>query len=1037
MKKTVKLAILMLMLTIVVDAAPLLDKGESYFYEDFETFSMEGQDVQENEEHGKFLSAQGKGIKIAGIPKGFAKDFCIDFILRVPHDGAKRYSQIFAAEGAFKLYIQTYAEDTRCYKIAGVFYVGDKKYSIKTNEILDRNTYYYLAFNKPAGEDAQLYINGIALPHGNYNDYATVPAEIQEYKGTPSFGSFYGEIDDLRVGKARTSKELRVAAIKIGKQLGYEPYLPNKIGGKNAGGIIRTEKIVKKWDKKKPHPEAFVPFQQELVATYENISYYIPFEDVDATCDVFYRAKGNKNWKKAFEPFHDKKLFNFRGSIVGVNPNTVYEVKFDFAKNGKVVSTSKGEVRTWNENPVIAKDLNFADFYKTPGKALVLHENGTSNGWIRIKGDGQTIYDFGRDSGFSINISNCTYFILENVRINGGGVHGVVISDSSNVRLINCEITGFCQDGLQYLKEEKSDGYGSCMLGRRYINFNAGVKMSRSGQITIERCYIHDPVISANPWYYCHPHGPTAIMANTRGGEGNYVIRYNDLIGSDMLRWNDGIEGTDNWSCDGSFYRDSDIYGNMFAYGNDDSIEMDGGNMNNRFYKNRITRFVCGMSVAPTIMGPSYIYRNVFAMMGDENGKNYNALKAGGGYTYGMGYSYLFNNTVYNYGHAFGGGGFGRGVKRYFHAKTRNNLILVQKDSADTIHDTEKNPNNDFDYDLLWNEGLRTNKMIAAVGSEKNALIVKPMFENEKNRNLVLKEGSQGVDSALYLNNFSEGYLGKGADYGSIESGSSELSPYRPIKVKTDKYFIDLIDCSKNANKSEIVTLESEDTNPENQSFKIMRNSQDDWISVKPAKGKLIPGKKLKLKVSVDLDKAKLSEIREGMFLVRFASGYSIPIQVQAKIKGVTLDSLYEADELDNLAVENEVIADQTASKGKFVLLKGANSEYTRNEPSVSHNGFYYVYVKAKGFNGSTNGFVYVKVNKPRSKYKTKVDVTSEWKWYKLGLSYMQSKVHLLPDVKATNPNSFGIAGDPDNPVAVDQVMFTTNPWFAEEKNEN
>lgn len=133
----------------------------------------------------------------------------------------------------------------------------------------------------------------------------------------------------------------------------------------------------------------------------------------------------------------------------------------------------------------------------------------------------------------------------------------------------------------------------------------------------VERCYIHDPVSTADSWYYSHPAGPQAVgMDKSR----STVLRYNDFIGSDRHRWNDAVEGTGNFHLDGGFNRDGDVYGNMMCFANDDALEIDGGQTNVRVFLNKFEGCLCGVSVQGCMSGPSYVFRNLLVNMGDERG---------------------------------------------------------------------------------------------------------------------------------------------------------------------------------------------------------------------------------------------------------------------------------------------------------------------------------------------------------------------------------------------------------------------------------
>ena len=79
------------------------------------------------------------------------------------------------------------------------------------------------------------------------------------------------------------------------------------------------------------------------------------------------------------------------------------------------------------------------------------------------------------------------------------------------------------------------------------------------------------------------------------------------------------------------------------SQGEDDGMEIDGGQLNSRVYQNRIERFYCGVSLAPNQTGPSYLFRNLIVNLGTTyNDRNYTALKIGGSTDKVFGMHYLF-----------------------------------------------------------------------------------------------------------------------------------------------------------------------------------------------------------------------------------------------------------------------------------------------------------------------------------------------------------------------------------------------------------
>jgi hypothetical protein len=99
----------------------------------------------------------------------------------------------------------------------------------------------------------------------------------------------------------------------------------------------------------------------------------------------------------------------------------------------------------------------------------------------------------------------------------------------------------------------------------------------------------------------------------------NTTIRYNDFIGGDVHRWNDVIECQGNGNPVGGLYRNAEVYGNTLALANDDGIELEGGEINTRFFGNRIENTLCGVSSGCCTRDPSYIFNNLVWRSGDVN----------------------------------------------------------------------------------------------------------------------------------------------------------------------------------------------------------------------------------------------------------------------------------------------------------------------------------------------------------------------------------------------------------------------------------
>lgn len=104
----------------------------------------------------------------------------------------------------------------------------------------------------------------------------------------------------------------------------------------------------------------------------------------------------------------------------------------------------------------------------------------------------------------------------------------------------------------------------------------------------VERNRLHNPRTSASSWKEkhktFHPEGPQGV--SFMRGQGQYVIRYNEIFGDSTHHFNDSMGAYHNFSYDGFPNRDSDIYGNYIAYVWDDGLEIEGADMNVRVWGN-------------------------------------------------------------------------------------------------------------------------------------------------------------------------------------------------------------------------------------------------------------------------------------------------------------------------------------------------------------------------------------------------------------------------------------------------------------------
>ena len=275
---------------------------------------------------------------------------------------------------------------------------------------------------------------------------------------------------------------------------------------------------------------------------------------------VEYRRKGNRAaWSAiAGEDFvHLPRTRDYRVSLRDLNEDTDYEVRL-VDGSGRVVKT--GQFRTWKSDVPVARTIELDAKGPFP---KVISDVGSPGGWIRYTTKPGTVLDFGEGAEDCIEVTGAKYVLFDDLTIKGSfGRHVFNVRDSSYVRFRNCNISRwgrvgkprFDMKGRLFDPAKEAKGYG--------INFDGAIEIGKGAfGVVVERCFIHDPRGRANSWYYSHPAGPEAVTVMRP--KGSTVIRWNDFVGSDEHRFNDAVESGGNFSEDGGFNRDADVYGNF------------------------------------------------------------------------------------------------------------------------------------------------------------------------------------------------------------------------------------------------------------------------------------------------------------------------------------------------------------------------------------------------------------------------------------------------------------------------------------------
>ena len=608
------------------------------------------------------------------------------------------------------------------------------------------------------------------------------------------------------------------------------------------------------------HPVNGAQVAIRTVPLFESAGVYVNYGDLNPEeCKLAFRRKGDDKWQKALTPVNVINDREFRGSIVKLSEETDYELDvFLSDKTGNMTAQANSEFRTWSSNPKIAKTIKL----ESSGPLEIKDVHGTADGWIRYYMGPGAVIEAGKSSNNALLIKNSSFVIFENLTLKGGDENCVEIIDSENIRITACNISGWGKAGKQIFSKDLIFYGGYYDEKGKFIWSKSGVFINNSMGTVIERCYIHDPRGTSQAWTYSHPYGPIGIFVKSKGAT---VIRYNDIIGSDSHRWNDVIGSKDNFTKDGGLNQDADVYGNMLAFANDDGVELDGGQKNVRFFRNKIEGCFCGVSTVAAVQGPSYIFENLIVNQADEKGKRYASFKCGGNTN---GKIFFLNNTINTQGFGITCCG-----KASFYGMGRNNIFSC---SGTAVRDKGINPANSFDYDLLDSKSDK-GPVISSEGQEKHGVTAEASFKDTEGAIFALKPGSRGEGEGIEIPNFTPAGNNGKVNMGAFQSGTKTMLPYRPLPVSCDKFQINLKSGSKD---TDIVTLTPDSGSNWSSKFKVMKNDAFDWLNVEPVNGTLEAGKKQDFKVGINTGKISGTAPLKGLFLIRMENGLSIPVTV-------------------------------------------------------------------------------------------------------------------------------------------------------------
>lgn len=758
----------------------------------------------------------------------------------------------------------------------------------------------------------------------------------------------------------------------------------NLIGNRAASGNVRLN---------------VAPF--EIVPLFHTCSFYFKSHEL-AGLTVEYRKRGG-SWLRAYDPVYVREDLMYRGSIVDLEEDSLYELRI-IGDQGEVLA--QDSFQTWSSQVPIRKTITL-DETNFQGK-LNVRESGSPQGWIKITTNPDFVLRNDRTEPI-IELDGVNHILLEGLTLRGGLKEAIRIKKCEYIRVINCDIAGWGRIGTQRFdldgKYYTDDG--------RAINWDSAILVSRSLGTVVERCYIHDPVNRANSWYYSHPSGPQAVGMDKSPST---VLRYNDFIGSDPHRWNDAVEGAGNFHLDGGFHRDGDIYGNFICFANDDALEIDGGQTNVRVFHNKFEGCLCAVSIQGCMSGPSYVFKNLLVNMGDDRGLAGQTIKTSSHANGPSAVSFIFNNTCY-------GGGRDLSLRHNLRIVARNNIFAGRS----AIGGREGSPQSDCDYNLL---------STGQPGDEPHGIIGRPEFVDSASALFHLRPTSPGVGEGIAIENFMP-IDNTPPDMGAIPYGSGRVLPQRPIPIILDRYQVNFSAAELISANTRIVSASVKE---ERFSFpyRIAKNETFSWFEVSPQSGVLTSDQSTEFTVTIRPEKMTQRAIYRGAFLIRLDNGFSLPVTVYAEtdfipeIKPTREDTwvtYIEADSPRDRVYPS--FRDPSATEGKCLQLSGpAKTNPVTYRFSVPDKGIYFILLRIKSNKPvSEHDSIYFSVNDgPLDRAQLRSDST--WTWSLAAHNRSMSLICLQAFDLNAGDHTLKLA--PRESLYVDLIAITDHPGMFE-----
>jgi hypothetical protein len=509
------------------------------------------------------------------------------------------------------------------------------------------------------------------------------------------------------------------------------------------------------------------------VPTFECLGIYHKVDGKNKSqCEVTYREAGSGDWQAGLPLWFDERDSEFRGSIVGLTPDTEYEVVLRYGDDEQRL-----RAKTLSEEFPVGKTTYVNSGVTT--ETLHITESGTPDAWHLVTPEAGSSATVDAENRLDVNVLvEASYVIIRGLELQNAARDGIYITeDFHDVVIEDCRITNWGRSG------------GSISLGNEWMDDSAIKARKGSSGLIIQRNLIENPRGASNDWNTGHPNGPQGItLIDSRGRN---VIRYNEIRSTDDHGYNDAIGGANNYSFEGNLNRDSDVYGNIIANVWDDAVEAEGANMNVRIWGNYIHYTHVHIATAATSKGPLYIFRNVLGLSRRAQGDPLGGamIKVGDRDPYFGGRRYVFHNTALQ----------PKGPFRVFsdhpctNTVTRNNIF----DCPGPFTRKQKPPiPSDLDHDLftgLWIVTGYGDNVVrqkpAFVPSDTREFFLAPTTTKIEWGKTTMQRGDKqltvtdavvdvrnpAIDAGILLPGFNDEFKGEGPDLGAFEIGNPPL----------------------------------------------------------------------------------------------------------------------------------------------------------------------------------------------------------------------------------------------------------------------